>query len=56
MRSCQISKKLINLDLFEINQLCLEIYVFWHVLTYVLVYGWLGRCIGGLMGKTMSDH
>ena len=55
MWSCQIIKKLINLDLIQIIQFCLKIYDLLrhpHLWLGVWVVGWMS----GLFGGVMSNH
>ena len=54
--SCQITKSQINLDLIKINQFCLKIYDLWRHAHLWVVYGWLGRWVGALMGEIMSNQ
>ena len=56
--SCQITKKLINLDLIEIIQFSLKIYDLWrHTDLWVGVwfFWWMGGLMGGLMDGFMSN-
>ena len=49
MGSGQITKNLINIELIEIVQFCLEIYDLWRH-SYLWVDVWMFGWIGGLMG------
>ena len=52
MRSGQITKNRINLDLIEIIQFCLKIYDLLrhpHLWVHVWVVGWMGGSMGGVM-------
>ena len=56
--SCEIIKNLINLDLIEIIQFCLNIYDLWphpHLWTGVWVDGWMGWLIDG-SGKITKNE
>ena len=56
VRSCQITKNLINLDLIEIIQFYFKIYNLWNTPTYRWVYGWLVEGMCGSMGGVRSNH